>query len=53
MVDLAEVIELVKSAFKKLPMKEKDVDAVVCLHDLQGEIAIIPEALAADNGTVL
>ena len=53
MVDLAEVIELVEGALKKLLMKEKDINTVICLHDLQGEFALILKVLATDEYAIL
>ena len=48
MVDLAKMVELVEGAFKQLPVHQKGADTVSCLHDLQGKMPVMIEALAAD-----
>ena len=53
MFDLAKMIELVEGAFKQLPVHQEGADAVSCLHDLQGQMPVMIEALAADQRAVL
>lgn len=44
-----EVIQLFEGAFIELPVKKEDIDAVAGLHNLHGKVAIMIEALAADQ----
>ena len=53
MINLPDVVKLIESAFKKLPMHEENVDAVAGLDDLQRKITVILEILAADQRTIL
>ena len=52
-IDLTEVIELVKSAFEELAVHEEEVDAVANLDDLQGEVAVILKIPATNQCAIL